>query len=1315
LPSNGVLALLTDHLGRVWAGTDAGLALRAEAGYWITFTTANSPIASNAVRALAQDNADRLWIGTPGGVSILSLSGPGAMGWSSLGAPGNLPSNAVNTLAADAVGAMWVGTDAGLVQWSPFSPPGTVYSTTNGPLPGNRITHLTVDGLNRVWVATDAGVAMREGSQWKAFHVPGTLIESARITGLAGDSLRTWVAATGNPTTTSSIAARGVLTKPIGNVAPSIASFAPISATPGDKVIITGNGFDDRGPEFNIARFPGPWNAPYAYAEVVTVTSTSMAVKVPALSSSGKLQVSANGFNSPFSSANFQLKPFISTLNNYCLALGSELQINGTGFADGSGAAYVKIGSGAERIADATDPTQLRVFIRPGDTQGKVQVRLTNGNTSLSANSVQITSLALGGAFAQQGIQDETMIWGKRTLVQLQLASAGCGTSTLTRARADWIFTNGASIPGDSVVYTLGKTIPTSVQPVNLVNSVSLMPELNLSDVLYKLNKPASESTLKYFSGISVTLSNNLVNVMTVFIPADQLFFIDTSLARRHLLTMRITGDRPSRQDPNYYQTMLDNMDAAARLFPQQDAWWYGGPYNWLQDIYVWTTLDYRVKISDNDGEARDIADEYIDPGSNTWGVAFIDRMNVTTDTAGGVSSSWWDTFAAVNDVNLGGRYLVHEWMHAFGYVDGDAPNYYNDPAPGGDNHSKYDEGKWDTDGPDNTDFNNCVSSRTFRQALTDFSSPTMRVVRLADSGPADMITAACSSAALAAQRRTAKSVISYASKRNNFNTFIEPVDYRNLLSDLCIRSDFPAATSHSICAGYANYKPPAALLARSPLAAADVTRTLRLSGKINGASGVVTPSVSYVAVNDGAVTPQDYEGNYHLIVRAADNRVLHDQLFRLDESAHAPHDAAARVAAHEDVSAAVVSLFNLRVPFPANATQAEISHDDNALWSQTVSANAPSVTFVSPNGGTFDASQPMTVTWTANDLDAGDVLQFGLDYSADGGATWNLVAPKISDNSFSFVPNFLPGSNAALLRLRASDGFNTGSATSTPFVLKPRGPEAIILSPEDGQSFTEGAWVTLKGTSMVAGGIGGGVFTWTQGTQMLGLTHTLDVELKGVGVQTFTLQVASNGMTATRSVTLTVAPDYDRDGLPNAWETQYAFNPLDPSDPAGDADTDGLTNADEYTQGTHPRIADTDGDLYSDSAELAAGTDPLNAASMPAQAPELSVGSTSMGFTFHYYSPLPAPEWTMVTNAGGGTLNFTTTVDAPWLVAGPAAGTAPQKLTVGYNTAGLAPGTYQGHVVVTAPGVAGSPHTITVTLNVESLPRFAYLPLVSR
>ncbi|MEP4078378.1 LamG-like jellyroll fold domain-containing protein [Haloferula sp.] len=70
--------------------------------------------------------------------------------------------------------------------------------------------------------------------------------------------------------------------------------------------------------------------------------------------------------------------------------------------------------------------------------------------------------------------------------------------------------------------------------------------------------------------------------------------------------------------------------------------------------------------------------------------------------------------------------------------------------------------------------------------------------------------------------------------------------------------------------------------------------------------------------------------------------------------------------------------------------------------------------------------------------------------------------------------------------------------------------------------------------------------------------------------------------------------PDRDGDGMPNAWEVANGLDP-DVDDAAGHADTDGLTNLDEFLNGSDPQMDHTDNDGLNDFEEVAIGTDPSN------------------------------------------------------------------------------------------------------------------------
>ena len=50
-------------------------------------------------------------------------------------------------------------------------------------------------------------------------------------------------------------------------------------------------------------------------------------------------------------------------------------------------------------------------------------------------------------------------------------------------------------------------------------------------------------------------------------------------------------------------------------------------------------------------------------------------------------------------------------------------------------------------------------------------------------------------------------------------------------------------------------------------------------------------------------------------------------------------------------------------------------------------------------------------------------------------------------------------------------------------------------------------------------------------------------------------------------------ALDTDRDGMPDAWESQHALNPADPADGPTDRDNDGYTNLEEFLNATDPTV----------------------------------------------------------------------------------------------------------------------------------------------
>ncbi len=99
--------------------------------------------------------------------------------------------------------------------------------------------------------------------------------------------------------------------------------------------------------------------------------------------------------------------------------------------------------------------------------------------------------------------------------------------------------------------------------------------------------------------------------------------------------------------------------------------------------------------------------------------------------------------------------------------------------------------------------------------------------------------------------------------------------------------------------------------------------------------------------------------------------------------------------------------------------------------------------------------------------------------------------------------------------------------------------------------------------------------------------------------------------------------------------------------------------------------------------------------------APELNLSKPVLTFGSQQSGPTTSPEAVLVSNKGTGTLNWQAAPLQTWISVSPASGTGNGKFTVGINTAGLYPGTFQGQVRVTDPNALNSPQFIAVNLTV--------------
>ena len=216
-----------------------------------------------------------------------------------------------------------------------------------------------------------------------------------------------------------------------------------------------------------------------------------------------------------------------------------------------------------------------------------------------------------------------------------------------------------------------------------------------------------------------------------------------------------------------------------------------------------------------------------------------------------------------------------------------------------------------------------------------------------------------------------------------------------------------------------------------------------------------------------------------------------------------------------------------------------------NPIASVTASANPPTITVDSPNGGEELSGETATFEWTASDED-GDELDYTVEYSRDGGTSWTVLATNVTSSTYEADLSTLGKTEEGLLRVRASDGFNSAADSSDgTFSVPNSDPQPFITSPDSGGTIDSTSAIPLKGNvnDVEDDQFDDANLSWLSSIDGdLGTGRTLNVgEQLSVGTHTITfLATDSDGGTGTASVELQVVP-----GAQTVGETPVAVEQL--------------------------------------------------------------------------------------------------------------------------------------------------------------------------
>jgi hypothetical protein len=228
----------------------------------------------------------------------------------------------------------------------------------------------------------------------------------------------------------------------------------------------------------------------------------------------------------------------------------------------------------------------------------------------------------------------------------------------------------------------------------------------------------------------------------------------------------------------------------------------------------------------------------------------------------------------------------------------------------------------------------------------------------------------------------------------------------------------------------------------------------------------------TWVTPDAGEATPIDTGSRYVLVARGADG----GELARAGVVVEPVHT-------HEGN----VEIASGRVP-AAGAASVALLDGRTAIAEIVASKSTPKVKVLSPRSRARVGGRAVTVRWRATDAD-GDALTVVVEYSADGGTTWQGIHSGPSAGRVRLPGRLFASSRRARLRVRAQDGFREGIATSPGFVSRGAPPLVTIRSPAKGATVGAGTALALAGDAYDDRGsaLTGKRLVWYDGKRRLG------------------------------------------------------------------------------------------------------------------------------------------------------------------------------------------------------------------------------------
>ena len=176
---NTLTSILMDNQQRIWVGTRLQ-GLFSIDGNSINNYTMKKGLATNNIMALCSDHLGRIWIGTPAGLNYFEKGKIHSM---LLPAKGRQPN--IRSVFVETNGTIWLGTSAGV--YSITQSQTNQYDIADG-LPISLVYHITQDRQQRVWIGTSNGLGCFLDGKWHSWK-PINIADRHHVYWLVDDGL----------------------------------------------------------------------------------------------------------------------------------------------------------------------------------------------------------------------------------------------------------------------------------------------------------------------------------------------------------------------------------------------------------------------------------------------------------------------------------------------------------------------------------------------------------------------------------------------------------------------------------------------------------------------------------------------------------------------------------------------------------------------------------------------------------------------------------------------------------------------------------------------------------------------------------------------------------------------------------------------------------------------------------------------------------------------------------------------------------------------------------------------------------------------